>query len=85
MQPLEIGFQANQEMQGRKTEREIQHEAISHGYAKSSHAMRNSKGQQLQDKFRALPGVYCINNIYHFKSQEVRSPTLQTVCKSELK
>ena len=26
VQPLEIGFQANQEMQGRKTEREIQHE-----------------------------------------------------------
>ena len=34
VQPLAIGFQANQEMQGRKTEREIQHEAISHGYAK---------------------------------------------------
>ena len=34
VQPLEIGFQDNQEMQGRKTEREIQHEAISHGYAK---------------------------------------------------
>ena len=49
------------EMQGIKTEREIQHEAILHGYAKSlhamrnhaksSHAMRNSKGEQLQDKF----------------------------------
>ena len=34
LQTLAIGFQANQEMQGRKTEREIQHEAI-------SHAMRN--------------------------------------------
>ena len=33
VQPLKIGFQANQEMQGRKSEREIQHEAISHGYA----------------------------------------------------
>ena len=43
VQPLAIGFQANQEMQGRKIEREIQHEAISHGYAKSSHAMRNTK------------------------------------------
>ena len=27
----------------KKKEREIQHEAISHGYAKSLHAMRNSK------------------------------------------
>ena len=60
-QPLAIGFQANQEMQGRKTKREIQHEAISHGYVKSSHAMRNSKGEQLQDKFRAIPGVHCIH------------------------
>ena len=61
VQPLAICFQANQEMQGRKTKREIQHEAILHGYAKSlhamrnhaksSHAMRNSKGEQLQDKF----------------------------------
>ena len=39
VQPLEIGFQANQEMQGRKTEREIQHEAIWQGIAKSLHAM----------------------------------------------
>ena len=42
MQPLKIGFQANQEKQGRKKEREIQHEATSHGIAKSSHAMPNS-------------------------------------------
>ena len=97
VQPLAISFQANQEMQGRKTEREIQHEAIlhgyaksshgyaksshgyaksSHGYAKSSHAMRNSKGEQLHEKFRALPGVHCIHTIYHFKAREVRSPTL---------
>ena len=34
MQPLAISFQANQEMQGRKTKTEIQHEAISHGYVK---------------------------------------------------
>ena len=83
-QPLVIGFQANQEMQGRKTEREIQHEAISHGYTKSSHAMRNSKGEQLHDKFRAISGVHCIHTIYFFKALEVRSPTLQMVCKSEL-
>ena len=85
MQPLEIGFQANQEMQGRKTEREIQHEAILQGIAKSSHAMRNSKGQQLQDKFRALPRVHCIHTIYFFEGREVRIPTLQMVCKLELK
>ena len=85
MQPLAIGFQANQEMQERKLEREIQHEAISHGYAKSSHAMRNSKGQQLQDKFKSLSGVHCIHTIYLFEAREVRSPKIQTVCKSELK
>ena len=85
MQPLGISFQANQEMQGRGSVKEIQHEAISHGYAKSSHAMRNSKGQQLQGKFRAFPGVYCIHTIYHFEAREVKSPMLQTECKSELK
>ena len=68
LQPLAIGFQANQEKQGRKIEREIQHEAISHGIAKSSHAIRNSKGQQLQEKFRALSGVHCIHTIYHFEA-----------------
>ena len=73
VQPLAIGFQANQEMQGRKIEREIQHEAISQGIVKSSHAMWNSKGQQLQEKFRALFGVHYIHTIYRFKAQEVRS------------
>ena len=43
MQPLGMSFQANQEMQGRGSEKEIYHEAISHGNAKSSHAMPNSK------------------------------------------
>ena len=85
VQPLAIGFQANQEMQERKLEREIQHEAISHGYAKSSHAMRNSKGQQLQDKFKSLSGVHCIHTIYHLEYHEIKSSTHQTVCKSELK
>ena len=85
MQPLAIGFQANQEMQGRKTEREIQHEAILQGIAKSSHAMRNSKGQQLQDKFRALFGVHCLHTIYHFEFREFTSPMLQNLCKSEMK
>ena len=85
VQPLGMSFQANQEMQGRGSEKEIHHEAILHGEAKSSHAMRNSKGQQLQEKFKALSGVHCIYTIYRFEAQEVRSPTLQTVCKSELK
>ena len=43
MQPLGMSFQANQEMQGRGSEREIHHEAILHADVKSSHAMRNSK------------------------------------------
>ena len=38
-----------------------------------------------EDKFRALHGVYFIYTIYCFKDREVRSPTLQTVCKSKLK
>ena len=38
-----------------------------------------------EDKFRTLLGVHCIHTIYRFESWEVRSPTLQTVCKSELK
>ena len=76
MQPLAIGFQANQEIQGRKTRREIQYEAISHGYVKSLHAMRNSKEEQLQEKFRALSSVHCIHTINHFEAREVRSPTL---------
>ena len=46
---------------------------------------RNSKGEQLQDTFWVLPGVYFIHTIYRFESWEVRSPTLQTGCKSELK
>ena len=85
VQPLGISFQANKKIQGRGSEKEIHHEAISHGDAKSSHAMRNSKGQQLQGKFRALFGVHCLHTIYHFESWEVRSPTLQTVCNLELK
>ena len=40
---------------------------------------------EFEDKFRALFRIYFIHNIYHFEAWEVRSPTLQTVCKSELK
>ena len=39
VQPWAISFQANQEMQGRESEREIHQEAILHADAKSSHAM----------------------------------------------
>ena len=85
VQTLEISFQDNQKMQGRESYKEVQHEVISHGYVKSSHAMRNSKGQQLQEKFKALSGVHCIYTIYRFEAQEVKNPMLQTVCDSELK
>ena len=51
-------------------------EAISHGDAKSSHAMRNSKGQQFQGKFGALLGFHFLHTIYHFEACEVRSPML---------
>ena len=71
-------------MQGRGSKKEIHHEAISHGDAKSSHAMRNSKSQQLQGTFGALPRVHYLH-IYHFEAQEVKSPIHQMVCKSELK
>ena len=81
VQPLAIGFQSNQEMQGRKIEREIQHEAISQWNLR----MLYSKGEQLQEKFRELPGIYCIYTIYCFEAQEIRNPTLQIVCKSESK
>ena len=37
------------------------------------------------DIFRGILGVHCIHTIYRFESWEVRSPTLQMVCKSELK
>ena len=54
MQPLGMSFQANQEVQGRGSEKEIHHEAILHVDAKSSHAMRNSKGNS------------CRENLEHF-------------------
>ena len=38
-----------------------------------------------EDKFGALFGVHYIHTIYRFEAWEVRSLTLQTVCKSELK
>ena len=38
-----------------------------------------------EKKFRVLPRVHFIHNIYRFEAWEVRSPTLQTFCKSKLK
>ena len=52
VQPLGMIFQANQEMQGRRSEREIHHEAILHGDAKSSHAMRNSKDSSYKENLK---------------------------------
>ena len=49
MQPLGISFQANQEIQGRGSEKEIHHEAILHGDAKTSHAMQNSKDRSFKE------------------------------------
>ena len=47
--------------------------------------MKNSRGQQLLDTFRVLHGVPFMHTICFFKAWEVRSPTLQTGCKSKLK
>ena len=49
VQPLGMSFQANQEMQGRGSEKEIHHEAILHGDAKSSYAMWNSKDNSFKE------------------------------------
>ena len=49
MQPLGMSFQANKEMQERGSEKEIHHEAILHGDAKSSHARRNSKDSSFKE------------------------------------
>ena len=35
--------------------------------------------------FGALPEVHFLHAIYHFKAQEVKNPTLQTVYELELK
>ena len=40
---------------------------------------------EFMDKFGALSRVHFVHAIYRFESQEVKSPTLQTVFKSELK
>ena len=40
---------------------------------------------EFEDKFRVFFGAHYIHSIYRFEAWEVRSPTLQTVCKSEMK
>ena len=40
---------------------------------------------EFEDKFGALSRVYFIHTICHFESWKFRSPTLQMMCKSELK
>ena len=52
-------------MQGRELEKKSSHQ-------KFRMVMRNSREEQLQDKFRALPRVYYIHTIYRFEAQEVR-------------
>ena len=47
--------------------------------------MKNSRGQQLLDTFRALPGAQFMYTIYCFEAREVKNPMLQTVHESELK
>ncbi|KAL6345179.1 hypothetical protein AAG906_013663 [Vitis piasezkii] len=54
VQPLGMSFQSNQEMQGRGSEKEIHHEAISHGNAKSSHESNASNGVQFGAETKKL-------------------------------
>ena len=39
----------------------------------------------LEEKFEVLPEAHFSHAIYCFEAQEVKSPTLEMVCKSELK
>ena len=54
MQPLGISFQANQEMQGRGSVKEIHHESISHGDANLHMLCEIQKGSS------------CKENLEHF-------------------
>ena len=47
--------------------------------------MKKFKRRAARDTFWELPRVHFIHTIYIFEAWEVRSPTLQTMCKSELK
>ena len=47
--------------------------------------MKNSREQPLLDTFGALFGAQIMYTIFHFEAREVRNPTFQMVCESELK
>ena len=51
---------------------------------KQRNLTRNSRGQQLLDTFRVLPGVHFMHTICRFEAREVRSPTLQIMHESKL-
>ena len=72
MQPLGMSFQDNQEMQGSGSEKEIHHEAISHGDVKSSHAMRNSKDRSCKKNLEHFleSNFYMLYIISNLRSQE---------------
>ena len=68
VQPLGMSFQANQEMQERRSEKEIHHEAILHGDAKSSRAMWNSKDSSYKENLEHFLEsifyiIYIISNL----------------------
>ena len=61
MKHLGMSLQSNQEMQGRGSDREIHHEAILHGDAKSSHAMWNSKDSSYKENLEhVLESIFYI-------------------------
>ena len=72
MQTLGMSFQTNQEMQGRGSKKEIHHEAILHGDAKSSHAMRNSKDRSYKENLEHFleSNFYMLYIISNLRSQE---------------
>ena len=72
--------------------------SISLCQSRSKYARREARREEKQSEenrgklaavffctFGALPEVHFLHSIYHFKSQEVKNPMLQTVYDSELK
>ena len=52
---------------------------------KQSEENRGQAAAVFMHTFGALPEVHFLHSIYHFKAQEVKNPTLQTVYDLELK
>ena len=52
---------------------------------KQSEENRGQAAAVFMRTFGALPEVHFLHSIYHFKAQEVKNPTLQTVYDLELK